>query len=454
MKSIASTIKFLLLVAILWHSCKPHTAQPIAVSSETKPNIVLIFSDDHAWYDYGFMGHEIAQTANLDRLAAEGIVFPRGYVPTAICRPSLMTMATGLFPHQHMITGNDPGGGFDTPRFPREDLLENIDKLPTLPRILVDNGYLAHQSGKWWEGDYSRGGFTHGMTKGRRHGDEGLKIGREGMDSIYRFVEYAVSENKPFYLWYAPFLPHTPHNPPERLLTKYVNQELTISVAKYYAMVEWLDETIGQLIDFLEEKNLLENTLIYYLCDNGWIQKPDANGFANGSKQSAMEGGVRTPILFSWPGKLKPAIRDELISSIDFMPTLLAAAGIDPPANLPGLNLWDNLISGEKIDRQIIFGEGYGHNMIDKDNPEASLAYRWCVEGHWKLILCYDGEIEGWGSHTHEEMRTQPVRLYNIVKDPYEKTNLAKRYPEEVERLTRKIEDWNPLKDRKVLEKS
>ena len=420
-----------------------------------RPNIVLILSDDQAWTDYGFMGHEVVKTPNLDRLATESVVFTRGYVPTPVCRPSLMTLATGLYPHQHKITGNDPFSSVENkPEFPREDLLVNIDSIPTLPRLLAQQGYLSHQSGKWWEGNYQRGGFTHGMTQGTRHGDKGLTIGREILDPIYDFVAYALSVEKPFFLWYAPFMPHRPHNPPQRLLDKYGDKDLTPSIARYYAMVEWFDETCGQLIDFLDKQGLRENTLIYYVCDNGWIQQPNGDGFDFGSKQSAMDGGVRTPIMFSWPGKLNPAKREDIVSSIDFFPTMLSIAGIEPPAKLPGLNLWNEISTGKPINRQIIFGEAYGHDIIDKDQPEASLANLWCIENNWKLILCYDGKIEGWGKFTHEETRKEPIRLYDILVDPYEKINLAKQHPEVVARLTRAIENWYPLKERKLFVKN
>ena len=146
-----------------------------------QPNIVLIISDDQSWTDYGFMGHEIIQTPHLDKLAAESATFTRGYVPTALCRPSLMTLVTGLYASQHGVTGNDPK--LRTPQL-RSALIAKIDQHPTLPKLLGERTYLSHQSGKWWEGHYSRGGFTHGMTrgfpqKGGRHGDDGLKIGRE-----------------------------------------------------------------------------------------------------------------------------------------------------------------------------------------------------------------------------------------------------------------------------------
>ena len=127
--------------------------------------------------------------------------------------------------------------------------------------------------------------------------------------------------------------------------------------------------------------------MIYYVCDNCWIQQPNSGKFDVGSKQTPMEGGVRTPIMFSWPGKLKPSERQELVSSIDLFPTILGAADIEYPDNLPGLDLWDELIGEKPIDRNIIFGEAFGHYIVDKDNPEASLGYLWCIEDEWKLIL-------------------------------------------------------------------
>jgi len=446
----------LLSFSLVLMSCLQPNKTKAKSTDIKKPNIVLILSDDQAWNDYGFMGHDIIETPHLDKLASQSILFERGYVPTPICRPSLMTLSTGLYPHQHKITGNDPKGGYRNPIFPREELLNNIDTIPTLQKLLAQQGYLTHQSGKWWEGDFKRGGFTHGMTEGERHGDKGLTIGRQGMDSIFNFIDHARSKDKPFYVWYAPFLPHRPHNPPDSLFQKYADKVDSEHLARYYAMVEWFDITCGQLIDYLDDNNLRENTLIYYVCDNGWIQQSDSPNFDIGSKQTPMEGGVRTPILFSMPGTLKPSSRKELVSSIDLFPTILSAAGIEPPRNLPGLNLWDALKNEKAIDRNIIFGEAYGHDIIDKDNPEASLGYLWCIEDDWKLILSYDGALEGGNGgydFTHNEVRSEPIRLYKIVDDPFEKKNLASEYPDKVRQLKEKIEAWYPLKERKLLGK-
>ena len=201
------------------------------------PNVVMIIGDDQAWTDYGFMGHRHIATPHLDKLASQSIVYPHGYVPNSLCRASLATMITGLYPHQHTITSNDPplpagltqGAAMKDPRYlaERAKMVAGFEKVQNLAKLLGANGYVSHQSGKWWEGNACRcGGFTEGMThgdaaKGGRHGDEGLKIGREGLKAVTDFVDKSKADQKPFYVWYAPIMPHQPHNPPARLFEKY-----------------------------------------------------------------------------------------------------------------------------------------------------------------------------------------------------------------------------------------
>ena len=429
------------------------------VPSPRPPNIVLIISDDQGWTDYGFMGHPLIQTPHLDRLARESIGFRHGYVPTALCRPSLMTLATGHYAHRHGVTGNDPSPRHADQesalfRERRATLISYIDRFETLPELLADRGYLTHQSGKWWEGSFQHGGFTHGMTRGfpqegGRHGDAGLTIGREGLEPVTDFVDMTIEKDKPFFLWYAPFLPHLPHNPPARLLEKYQREGRPPPLAQYFAMCEWFDETVGQLVDYLEKKRVRDNTLIVYVTDNGWIQSPESRGFAPRSKQTPFEGGVRTPILFSWPDRFKAADRQELVSSIDLVPTMLAAAGARIPGDLPGLDLLSHLEQGIPIRRTSIFGEGFAHDIADIAHPEASLLYRWCIEGRWKLLLTYDGEVNRYQS-THPRTERHP-QLFDLKADPHEQTNVAPDHPEIVARLVGKIGTWYPVRERKTL---
>ena len=433
------------------------------LSAKKSPNILYIISDDQAWTDYGFMGHPQIKTPRLDKLAKESVLFERGYVPTALCRPSLVTLANGRYAHKHGVTGNDPSPKNYPPKDgenykqKRAQLISYLDRFETLPNLLGEQGYLSHQSGKWWEGNFKHGGFTHGMTRGfpqpgGRHGDDGLKIGRDGLKPIEDFVDHSMKENKPFFLWYGVFLPHTPHNPPERLLNPYKELGLPISIAKYYAMCTWFDETCGQLIDLLEKRNLRDDTIIVYVTDNGWIQNPERGGYAPRSKQTPYEGGIRTPIMFSWPnGGLKNGKRKDVVSSIDLFPTVLAATGARTPKGLPGLNLLENLKTEKPIKRKGILGETFAHDIADVENPEDSLLFRWTIEGKWKLLLTYDGEVNSYKTtHPREEKRPQ---LFNLLKDPKEEKNLAKDNPEVVARLAAKIGKWWPVKERKVLTK-
>jgi arylsulfatase A-like enzyme len=421
-------------------------------SDATRPNVVLILSDDQAWTDYGFMGHVAVQTPHLDRLAARSLVFERGYVASPLCRPSLASMVTGLFPFQHGVTGNDVDGrnnrvALDIP------LRENFYKNPGFVKALTSSGYLAHQSGKWWEGSWKDGGFTHGMTHGDpqrrgRHGDAGLTIGREGMQPVTEFIDLAVAEQKPFFVWYAPFLPHTPHNPPRRLLDKYTANGRAADVAKYYAMCEWFDETCGELLGHLDKKGVSDNTVVLYICDNGWAaastNAADPNqklwkGFAQRSKGSPYENGIRTPIMVSWPGHVTPKRTKQLAHAIDLFPTIAAATGVKAPANLPGINLLDHT---SRSGRRQVFGVTHSiHNMTVGD-PDDTQQYLWCVEDEWKLLVRYHGKDTTKYRNVHVWDKA-PVRLFNLRNDPQEKNDLAAQHPEVVERIRKSITAWH-----------
>lgn len=400
-----------------------------AVAADRPPNVVMIVSDDQAWSDYGFMGHETIKTPSLDKLASQSAVFTRGYVPSSLCRPSLMTMLTGLYPHQHGICGNDPARG----TVDRSAMVDLSRQATMLPELLGEHGYISLQTGKWWEGHPRVGGFTHYMSHGDpknrgRHGDLGLKIGREGMQPVFDFIDSA--GEKPFFVWYAPFMPHSPHTPPERLLTKYLAEGRSQFVAKYYAMCEWFDETCGQLLDHLDEHGLAENTLVVYVTDNGWIQQEQGRRFAPRSKTSPYEGGVRTPIMLRWPGHVQPGRHDELASSLDLAPTILRACGLEPTSQMVGLDLVA-LADGAAKPREVLFGEIFSHDVPEVGNPAAGLQHRWCIEGRWKLILPQSADEE--------------PELYDVLADPWEEQDLAAENKDVVDRLTGHIKAWWPL---------
>ena len=198
-----------------WLACLLFLLAGIRVSAAPRPgavpqrppNILLIISDDQAWTDHGHMGHPTIRTPHLDRLARQSRVFTRGYVPSSLCCPSLASILTGRPPHVHGITGNAPplpAGLVGAERYASPEFLAGrarmnarIEALPTLPRVLAAQGYRCLQTGKWWQGHFRHGGFTDGMTRGEesksgRHGDEGLRIGRETLQPIRDFLDVEI----------------------------------------------------------------------------------------------------------------------------------------------------------------------------------------------------------------------------------------------------------------------
>lgn len=434
-----STKSYLSLLGVLFlmASCNQKSAEQAQTEAPQLPNIVFILSDDQSYTDYSFMGHEAIQTPNIDKMANEALTFTRGYVPTSLCSPSLATIITGLYPRQHNILGNDwvyerqedKGENRNKRNEAYTHVIENFRKQITLPKMLKEKGYISFQSGKWWHGSHKDGGFDYGMThgdpnRGGRHGDYGLEIGRQGMDTLNNFIDLAVEQEKPFFIWYAPFLPHSPHTPPDSLLQKYMPLAPTIHVARYWAMCEWFDLTIGQLNDKIDEKGLMENTLFVYVCDNGWVQNLDNSGSDKNSKRSPYDLGMRTPIFYKWSGKIDPKMDTEtLSSSIDMVPTVLDLVGIKRPENLPGVNV---LNSEELNQRDAIFGEIYAHDFSTVD---ASLFYRIAYTNPYKLI--WPGE---------KRKSNESIELFNIYEDPLEQNDLAETMPEKVAELKQRIE--------------
>ncbi|WP_299062710.1 sulfatase-like hydrolase/transferase [uncultured Polaribacter sp.] len=421
-------------------SCGKGTKKEIeSVSNkvQNQPNIVFILSDDQSWTDYSFMGDKNIETPRIDKFASESLTFTKGYVPTPLCSPSLASIITGLYPKKHGILGNDKvyervKGDRKTSQKNRAEaykpIISAFEKQSTLPDMLKEKGYLSFQTGKWWHGGYKIGGFDYGMThgnpkRGGRHGDYGLKIGREGLDTINNYVDLALKEKKPFFLWYAPFLPHRPHNPPQHLFEKYKKKTDSEHLAKYWAMIEWFDETCGQLFDLIEDKGLTENTLFVYVCDNGWKQNPDKSGYMSDSKRAPYDLGIRTPIMYKWAGKIKPKMDTEtIVSSIDMVPTVLDILNIKKPDNLPGISVLDTEALNK---RKGIFGEVYAH---DFDTIENSMFYNMAIFPPYKIIVPDPVRKKG-----------EVVQLFHIDEDPYEKKNIAARNPEIVKDLKEKI---------------
>ncbi len=229
-------------------------------------------------------------------------------------------------------------------------------------------------------------------------------------------------------LWYAPMLPHDPHNAPERFYLKYKDIAPNEQTARYWANIAWFDETCGQLLDHLDAQGVAENTIIVYVSDNGWIPGAAVNKFDPRSKQSPYDGGLRSPIMVRWPAKVKPRKSDDLATSLDFLPTILAAAGAPIPATARGVNLLD---PGATSARKTLFGECFTHNAIDLAKPAASLRWRWMIDGNWKLIVPAKQNEPG-----------AVVELFDLAADPKETKNLASTEADRVAKMHAQLDAW------------
>jgi arylsulfatase A-like enzyme len=442
-------------------------------SGEAKPNVVIITADDLIWTDYSMTGSNYGITPNLQKLANSGAFFPRGYVPTPWSRSSLMTLITGRYAHEHGITVDEKvewSGAY----MGKPSAMTTINRHDPLPRLLGKAGYLSFQSGRWFEGTPASAGFTHGTVKEGEHSYDKPGIGEDAIKACTDFMDTAQKNGKPFFLWYSPGLPGFNYNVradkfggkliPERLK---MNQKFILGngmddnyfqfqapmarqdITQYYALVEWFDEHCGQLIDHLEKKGLLENTLIVVQSANGWVSSRRRGSYVSRTKGSPYDGGVRSPVIYSWPAKIKPVVSDDLVSSMDVVPTILAATGTKPPRkSLSGTNLLPLMEGKVSLDDRALFGESYDRSKGDSKNPEEYLLKRWVIQGQYKLILTYDGK--GSYSGGKDKMTTAP-ELFDLLKDPYEKTNLYGKLPKVAGSLRKKLDGWYPLKKRKLI---
>ncbi len=461
------------------HSCPPSwlflailLVVVLSGHSADRPNIVYLISDDQSWSDYGFMGNESVHTPNLDRLAAQSARFPNGYLTTSVCRPSLVTLMTGLYPHQHLVHFNHgpPGNAAFNRIATAKEYVETrsaefdlIRRVPTLPRLLAEVGYRSLQTGKFWEGDWRNGGFTEGMTTftgppasqtyggGRKlpggeivahgNGDHGLAIGRETMEPIETFIRDSESAKTPWFVWYAPYLPHQPHDSPERYY-EIARERPGVEPHElpYYAAIAQFDETVGRLIDFVEKNSNPANTIFVFVADNGWSpsttpeeSRPEEFAHTKTSKRAPFDEGVRSPILIRWDGKVAPATHPQLVSSIDIVPTLLKAAGLPESAGagMPGADLL-----GDLDPDRAVFGEIYPGDAESLGHPEREIAYRWVRKGDYKLIVPHGAKP--WGDYLKAEA------LFDVSRDPGESRDVSREAgsPETVAVLRGLLDQW------------
>ena len=359
-------VRNLVLSVSLCLACSGPPSGTEPAESRLPPNIVLILADDLGYADVGFHDLQDFETPNLDSLAAAGIRFTNAYVTHPYCSPSRAGLLTGRYQHRF--------GHIHNPKFRAGEGLPLEETL--LPEVLAPGGYVSGVVGKWHLGD---GPEFHPLQRGfdeffgllggghdyfKSAGEDareylipldahGGKIPVEGYltdqlsEAALDFVRR--HSGRPFFLYLSYNAPHGPLQAPPEALAR-VDSIADPRRRTYAAMVTALDDGVGAVLSLVEELGLTESTLVFFLSDNGGPTPANAsnNSPLRATKGTVYEGGVRVPFVVSWPGRLPAGSRYEpLVSALDIFSTAVAAAGIEVPRNLDGVDLMPYLTGAQ-----------------------------------------------------------------------------------------------------------
>jgi arylsulfatase A-like enzyme len=413
-------------------------------TEKSLPNIVIIYADDMGYGDVGYHGVENIMTPNIDALAKSGVYFTQGYVSSSICSPSRCGLLTGVY-QQRYTSGQNPRASDPLGGLPLSQ--------PMISEILKPAGYYSGIVGKWhlgvhesmrpmnrgWDefygflnGSHSYFNATHKYTKIREHwpffrGNEMVDF--EGY-STEVFTDEAVSfiqrnKEKPFCLYVAYNAVHYPWEAPDKYIerVKFIenwNRRL------FAGMVLALDDGVGLILETLENEGLNDNTIVFFISDNGSPRGQPGNmsstGPLRGWKGDTFEGGIRIPFIIKWPGEIPPGTKyEQPVITLDILPSLLSYIGLEniDQYKFDGVNILPYL-NGEKPTNEIPH-----QNLFWKRGGDMAIR-----SGDWKLML--------------EDRRNAPkdTMLFYLAKDIGEQTNLINQYPDKAMQLQNIYKEW------------
>ena len=396
------------------------------------PNILVFLADDVSWKDFGCYGNDAIRTPNIDALAEQGLRFTHAFLTTSSCSPTRISVLTGKYPH---ATGAED---LHMP-LPAEERI--------VPSYLREHGY-----------------FTGHMRK-THYGPNGMKQ----FDWYSKQLDFAAfldeCGDRPFFMWVGFSDAHRPYNkgafePPHDPAKVKVPPYLAdtpatrADLADYYDEIARMDGNIGRMMDELEKRGRHENTLTVFFADNG-MPFPRAKG-------TAYDSGIGTPLVMSWPNKIRAGLlHKDLASVIDLAPTFLAAAGIDTPADMQGRSLMPLLQDPSRQGRQYVFAERNWHNCDEHMRAVRSKKYKLIRNAYlekpygnpadcsrcpsWHSLLQLKEKNESSAAQLGMFRMPRPLlELYDVERDPDELKNLANdpKYAEVVAELESRLEQW------------
>jgi len=441
---------------------------------DRKPNVIIIYTDDQGTLDAGCYGANDLYTPNIDKLSKSGIRFTQAYSQT-VCCPSRAAMITGRHPQRSGInnwTQNDAHAEEKGVNMPLSEI--------TIAEVLKDNGYKTGLFGKWHLGAalengpleqgfdefYGfRGGFIDNYVHYFLHGKGFHDLWNNKKEIFERdcyfpslMTEKAIqfiekNSNQPFFLYAAFNLPHYPEQPDSLFLPTY--KDLTEPRKSYATVISTVDDKIGQILNKLEVLKIRDNTVIFFMSDNGHSTEETmirienhlsglpkgtnycANGGGGytgkwrGAKAGFLEGGIRVPAIISYPGHFpENETRDQIISCMDFFPTICEMTGSRlPDCTLDGYSLLPIIESEKSLSN---------HHVLHFQWKD-----QWSVrEGRWKLIVNGLDTTGKFSIHPQKEKKMESPYLADLEADNPEEHNYANEYPEIVEKLTKLHAIW------------
>ena len=434
------------------------------VAEKPRPtNIVFILIDDLGWRDLGCYGSSYYNSPNIDRLASSGMRFSNGYAACNVCSPTRAAIMTGKYPARLLLTQWLPSGRWDAKKYPMREA-RYLSNLPleeiTIAETLREHGYRTAFFGKWHLGTETyyypeHNGFELNVA-GRDYGapgkyfypftgswtipTTGLKLNKsspiDGKPGDYltdRLAEEADEfirnhSKEPFFVMLSHYSVHAPLQGKKEKVKKFeaiAKQRPPQEKPAYAAMVESVDESVGRILNTLDELDLAEHTMVVFTSDNGGFAKATNNAPLRANKGSNYEGGIRVPLIIRAPGVTKPGtISNVPVISTDFYPTILDVIGLPPVTHqhVDGESLLVVLKGNETLDRDAIYWHYPHYNQHPQSFPSGVIR-----RGNWKLIENYEN-----GS----------LSLYDLENDTGEQTDLAMKRPELRDQLHQQLIHW------------
>lgn len=436
----------------------------ITTQKTEKPNVVLILVDDLGWKDVGFMGSKFYETPNIDKLSKRGVVFSNAYAACAVCSPTRASIQTGRYPGRLGITDwilarFQQNASELNVRKPYEENGNRKLRTPsnpfwmetseiTIAEVLKQSGYFTCHIGKWHLGpdDYypEKQGYDlniAGCDMGQPVNyfdpyadDKGVSFPNLKPRQKGEYLEDRLSselktvieqhKDKPFFINMCNYAVHTPLMAKKEIVEKYKSKTVVDGQknAIYAAMIESMDQAVGNLMNTLDKNNLTDNTIILFLSDNGGLIGPTDNSPLRSGKGYPYEGGIRIPMIVSWKGNIPEGLVSNLpVTTVDILPTICSLTKTPlPKVEMDGRDL-SPALKGKKLKQVPLFWH-FPHYRGEDIVP-----YSIIRDGDWKLLKRYEGtEFE----------------LFNVTDDLSEKTDLAPKYPEKVKELDNKLKVW------------